>query len=363
MRVCDLADVFADLDLRDDVAVLVLDGCELVHAAEHRLAARGDEPLAHAEAVDLRALPQQPRDQALIERVGHGDLAVGPAGVVEHFARLFRQVGDVAGVEADAAARDAQRLEHLVEGADGVRHAGLQAVVGVHEQGGVVRIGLAVGAEGVELGVEHLHPGVCHRAAGVHAVHLVRDRAGGAGTAADVSGARAEDRPVGTLRAARAELEHRASLCGAADAAGLRGNQALVVDLQQQVRLHKLRLNGRGAHRDERLTREHGRALRHGPDITGEAEVFQIVQKCLTKQLPAAQIGNILVGEVQVLDVVDDLLETGGDGVAAVVGHAAEEYIEVGDAILHIVVEITVAHRQLIKIAEHGHVQRLVGVH
>lgn len=56
----DLADVLADLDLRDDVAVLVLDGRELVHAAEHRLAARGDEPLAHAEAVDLRALAQQP---------------------------------------------------------------------------------------------------------------------------------------------------------------------------------------------------------------------------------------------------------------------------------------------------------------
>ena len=56
MRVCDLADVLADLDLRDDVAVCILDGRELVHAAEHRLAARGDEPLAHTEAVDLRAL-------------------------------------------------------------------------------------------------------------------------------------------------------------------------------------------------------------------------------------------------------------------------------------------------------------------
>ena len=136
-----------------------------------------------------------------------------------------------------------------------------------------------------------------------------------------------------------------------------------MVDLQQQIRLHELRLDGGRAHRDERLAREHGRALRHGPDVAGEAEVFQIVQKCLAEQLPAAQIGNVLVGEVQVLNVIDDLLETGGDGVAAVVGHAAEEYIEVGDAILHVVVEIAVAHRQLIKIAEHGHVQRLVGVH
>jgi len=259
--------------------------------------------------------------------------------------------------------RDALRPQHLVERADGVRHAGLQAVVGVHEQGGVVGVRLAVGAEGVELGVEHLHPGVRHRAAGVHAVYLVRDRAGGAGAAADVGSARAEDRTVRALCAAGAELEHRAALCRAADAAGLRGDQALVVDLQQQIRLHELRLDGGRAHRDERLAREHGRALRHGPDVAGEAEVFQIVQKCLAEQLPAAQIGNVLVGEVQVLDVVDDLLETGGDGVAAVVRHAAEEHIKIRDAVLHAVLKITVAHRQLIEIAEHGHVERFVGVH
>ena len=259
--------------------------------------------------------------------------------------------------------RDTLRPQHLVERADGVRHAGLQAVVGIHEQGGVIGVRLAVGAEGVELGVEHLHPGVRHRAAGVHAVYLVRDRAGGAGAAADVGSARAEDRTVRALCAAGAELEHRAPVRRAADAAGLRGDQALVVDLQQQIRLHELRLNGGCAHRDERLTREHGRALRHGPDVAGEAEVFQVVQKCLAEQLPAAQIGNVLVGEVQVLDVVDDLLETGGDGVAAVVRHAAEEHIKIRDAVLHAVLKITVAHRQLIEIAEHGHVERFVGVH
>ncbi len=105
--------------------------------------------------------------------------------------------------------RDAQRPQHLVERADGVRHAGLAGVVGVDEQDGVRRVRLAVGAEGVILGVEHLHPGVGHRAAGVHAVELVGDRAGGAGAAADVGSARAEDGSVRALRAAGAELQHR----------------------------------------------------------------------------------------------------------------------------------------------------------
>ena len=136
-----------------------------------------------------------------------------------------------------------------------------------------------------------------------------------------------------------------------------------MVHREQEIRLHELRLDRGGAHRNERLAREHRRALRHGPDVAGEAEVFQIVQKCLAEQLPAAQIGNVLVGEVQVLDVVDDLLETGGDGIAAVVRHAAEEHIKIRDAVLHAVLKITVAHRQLIEIAEHGHVERFVGVH
>ena len=129
-----------------------------------------------------------------------------------------------------------------------------------------------------------------------------------------------------------------------------------MVDLQQQVRLHELCLNGRGAHRDQWLTREHGRALRHGPDIAGEAEVFQIVEKCLAEQLPAAQIGNVLVGEVQVLDVVDDLLETGGDGVAAVIRYAAEEHVKVADALAQSGLEVPVAHGELIEVAQHGQI-------
>ena len=136
-----------------------------------------------------------------------------------------------------------------------------------------------------------------------------------------------------------------------------------MIDLQQKVGFHELRLNGGRAHRDERLAREHGCALRNGPDVAREPEILQIVQKSLAEQLPATQIGNVLVGEMQIFDVVDDLLETGGDGVAAVIRYAAEEHIEIRDAVLHIVLQITIAHRQLIEVAEHGHVQRFVGVH
>ena len=47
----DLLNIFGDLDLRNDLAVLVFNGCKFVNAAEYRLGLGGDEPLADAERV------------------------------------------------------------------------------------------------------------------------------------------------------------------------------------------------------------------------------------------------------------------------------------------------------------------------
>ena len=54
VRVCDLADVLADLDLGDDIAVLVLHCDELIDAAEDRLALGGNETLTDAEGAEIR---------------------------------------------------------------------------------------------------------------------------------------------------------------------------------------------------------------------------------------------------------------------------------------------------------------------
>ena len=63
----DLADVFAELDLRDDLAVRFFDGAELIHAAEDRGALGGYQPLADAERVDLRALTDKLGNEALVK--------------------------------------------------------------------------------------------------------------------------------------------------------------------------------------------------------------------------------------------------------------------------------------------------------
>ena len=359
----DLADVLADLDLGDYIAVLILYGDELVDAAEHRLAARGDEPLADAERIDLRVLHPHIADDVLVERVGNGDGRRLPAGLVEHFARLAGKVGDVAAVEADTALGDALRAQHLVKGADGVWDAGVERVVGVHQHDGVAGIKLAVGLEGVVLGVEHLHPGVGHRAERGHAVELVRDGAGRADAAADVGGACADDGGVRTLRPAGAKLQHRPAAGGTVDAVGLRGDQALVIDGQQREGLDELRLDGGRAHNDHRLLREHGRPLRHGVNIAGEAEGAQIFQKFLAENALAAQVRNVLLVEVQILDIVDQLVEAGGNGVPASVRHRAEINVEIGNAILEPCFQVTIAHSQLVEVAEHGHIELLIGFH
>ena len=48
---------------------------------------------------------------------------------------------------------------------------------------------------------------------------------------------------------------------------------------------------------------------------------------------------------------------------AAAVGNAAEENIEIGYPITHSAAEISVAHGQLVKIAEHGKVESCAVIH
>ena len=136
-----------------------------------------------------------------------------------------------------------------------------------------------------------------------------------------------------------------------------------MVDGQQRERLDKLGLDGRGAHHHQRLLGEHRRALRDSVDIAGEAEVPEIVQKFLAEQVPAPQIGDVLLREVQVFDVVDELLQPRRDGKAAAVRHLAEEHVEIDDAVLVPSLEIPVAHGQFVEVTEHGHVQLFLSFH
>ena len=136
-----------------------------------------------------------------------------------------------------------------------------------------------------------------------------------------------------------------------------------MVKLEQHIGLDKLRLNCRRAHRHDRLARKHRSSLGNSPDVALEFEVFEVVQKFLGEHISAAQIFYVLGLEMQVLNVVNDLLKTCADGKAAHVGILAVKHIKIGDFILHVVVEISVAHRQLVIIAQHGQIKAASVVH
>lgn len=136
-----------------------------------------------------------------------------------------------------------------------------------------------------------------------------------------------------------------------------------MVQDQQNIGFDQLRLDRRRTHREDGLLGEDGRALRDGENVAREAEALKIFEEALVEELSAAQVGDVLRGEMKVLNVFDDLLQTGGDGKAAIVRHVAVKHVEIADLILHPADKVAVAHRQFIEIAEHRHVQSFVDFH
>ena len=136
-----------------------------------------------------------------------------------------------------------------------------------------------------------------------------------------------------------------------------------MVDGQQQEGLDELGLDGRSPDGDEGLIGEDRGAFGDGIDIAGELEVFQVGQELLVEHLPVPEVLDVLRGEVEVLDVLHHLLQTGGNGVAALVGNGTEVQVEVGDAVPVTALEISIAHGELVEVTQHGHVQALTSIH
>ena len=229
-RIGDFGRGGGDLDAGHEDAVF-LDSGHLVNALEDGIALGRDEALANAETVYLRAFLEDGLDGEFIEAVGSHDGAVRKTGLIEHFAGLYGEIGEVAGVNAYAPEAPAHRFEHFPGRADGVRHAGLEDIVGIHKQDGVVRIGLRVVLESLEFGIKVHDPAVSHGAADGNAEFLAREHGGRADCSADVGGSRAVNGSVHVVGAAGAKVGDEASLGSAHDAVGLGGDERLVIGL------------------------------------------------------------------------------------------------------------------------------------
>lgn len=237
--------------------------------------------------------------------------------------------------------------------ADGIRDTRMDDIVGVDEQDGRIRIRLRVLLERLVLiAVEH-DPAVRHRARDGDAEHLASRARRRADDAADVGSACAVRRRIHVVGAAGAEVRYRTAGSRLADAARLRRNQRLMVDLRENSRLHELRVDERRDDRQDWFIRIHDRAFRQRVDVALEMEVLEVRQKFLREHVLLAEVLDILIREGHVLHILDDLLETREDGKAAFVRILAIEDIERHLDVLVVVLEVTIGHGQFVEVHHH----------
>ena len=127
------------------------------------------------------------------------------------------------------------------------------------------------------------------------------------------------------LGSAQAELHDSVSAGCVADAGGLGGDQALVIDDIEDRGLHQLRLHDRRDDLDDGLAGEDQGTFRQCVDAAGEFELRQVREEILVENIQAAQIFDILFGEVQLLDVFDELFDAAENGVGAAEGAGSEK--------------------------------------
>lgn len=126
-----------------------------------------------------------------------------------------------------------------------------------------------------------------------------------------------------------------------------------MVDHHQHVGFDKLCFDGLGTHGHQGLAGEYYSSLGNSPDITGEFEAAQVVKELFAKAIFVAQVLDILLVKVQVVDVLHNLLKSRHNGVAPVVGVGSVKHVEICDLVLKTASKVTVAHGQFVKITQH----------
>ena len=124
----------------------------------------------------------------------------------------------------------------------------------------------------------------------------------------------------------------------------------------QQQGFQHLAFNAGALHSNNGLMGENGHTLFNGPDIAVQLKMAQIIEKTLVEHAGAFQKLHIVLGEVQIVNSLNKLLQTGHDGIAAAIGHTAEEHIKHADFVLVAFIQITGGHGELVKIHHCGKV-------
>jgi len=345
-------------ELGDFEARGAIDFAEFVNAVQCAIGCAGDEAGANAEAIDFGALFEKAAEDEFVEPVGGDDFDVAAAGGIEAGTGLFAEPCEVAAVEADAGQTVAGAL-HLACDGDGVGNAAAQGIVGIDEEDGAVGKDFDKFAERGELVGEALDPGVGHGAAGLYVIAGRGLDVGGGLDAADHCGA-AGVKACKPLGAAEAEIDDGASIGGLDDASGLGGNEGLEVEEVKKGGLDELSLDEAGGDASDGFHRENDFALGHAEHFAAEAEAGEPVEKVAAEVL-ALEISEVVGAEMEGFKDIQEIIETGEEGVAAAEWIGAEKVVERGDRLGHAGAKVALSHRELVKVCvEAGGEERLL---
>src|SRR5258706_11021080 len=155
------------------------------------------------------------------------------------------------------------------------------------------------------------------------------------------------------MRPPCAEFHHIAAQRRLHYARRLGRDRRLESDHRQQVRFRDLRLNDGRAYRHERLASKYRSSFRNREHIAGEAQPGQHLEKLAARILELrnlAQVGDFLRGNPEVEQIVDDLLEPGGQDKIAIVRQSPHREIERRPILRFPGLEIAGSHGELAKI-------------
>ena len=137
-----------------------------------------------------------------------------------------------------------------------------------------------------------------------------------------------------SLGPAGTNLTYRPSLGRPDDTVGLGGDEGLVVEHEQHISLDELGLHRRSPDGEDGFPGKDRGTLRHCPDVAGKAEIQKVTEKLLRENTFFSEKIYVIRGKAQVLNIVDDLLQAGGDGKAAAIRDIPEKNIEVANTLV-----------------------------
>ena len=87
---------------------------------------------------------------------------------------------------------------------------------------------------------------------------------------------------------------------------------------------------------------------------------MQIFQEFFAEQILAAQIFDVLIRKLQALQVVNQLIQAGHNGIAAAIRYSPEEHVKICDIVRHVGLKISMGHGNFIKVSQHSQIQFLI---